>query len=1151
MPFSPTTHDEAEHPPALSGTPTAWTTLGIIALLIAGWLLADELICGAIRATLVAVSWQRGESVHVEKMHLDGNGGVEMRGIEWSFGPKEHRSSLKCDWAILRVNSPWRLIFHGGGGEHRILSEVMAGKSRLLVDLLQTPASVKAPAENSGGARLALPNPNLLPASFTAGPVDTVVIGENGRIAVNGLFLRLPSRWPGRITIGDSTADVGSWRRTIPKGSAPAFWDGTTLRIGEMGLVEGLDLQELTLKPLDDRLEFGLRGMIGKGILRGDGSLGTKGPAGWLEVTLVGERLGLEAFSGLMKDDNRATGTIQQARFTFRGDPRRPMDADSALRLVARNFRWEGKGWESLRVAATLTGRTLTVSEMLLRQGDNELEAEGQSRLPADWRAILRAPFSGTFRATLADAGTLAALAGPELVPLGGGLSFEGEIRGADNKAEGYCNFAGSGTRLRDLSVDWMKGCILFEGEKTQLAYLEASAGADRIVAEGTVANSRPHAYSAKADVAVKNLTKSLAQLGITTPPAIGGGALRATWQGEGETSTTNHTGTFQASVSDWVSRRTKAGMSGRFEGGYSPGRLELSKAEFFQGDLTLSMQLKATRGNITASSIKATRPGKPKPLLEGYLSLPVDPNDFRESGDALRTLAMDSPVSMNMLFRGIKAEELADLLGQQAGFTGTLEGAIAANGTPAEPDLDATLRIGKFSPGAGGATRDLSLAISTGNHIVSVGLEQQPALNSPLRLQATLPLRLAIDHGRLRLADESATIEASAVLRQVPLDGWIDLLDGKKAVPLLQATATGDVRLLGTVAKPTLEGSLGIKAREAILYGPTRLQNLDLTFRMDGKSPVMTMTNGSASYAGKPLALSGTLALVGQESEAKWRLDGSELPVSLGSEIHTVASAALQLTSKGTNAPVLAGTVSLKPAALDLRRKLTPVFAPPGLTISPVPFSTQGEQGSSLDNLQLDLAVKTPALPHTESESPTLAPLVMADLTVRGTADVPKVTGSVTAINQTLRLPSGTFYLPEARLLFGEGGERFDAEPSFGITSLGLCTVTPGGPASALRCGIAGPEGTAAPDLMMALLSPVPKRGEKVVNSAAILQGAAWARQAMLFPTPAAEWSTSRLGSHQPGALGFYGTPWIWNWSEGSTTTRTATNTEPHNTSR
>jgi hypothetical protein len=28
-----------------------------------------------------------------------------------------------------------------------------------------------------------------------------------------------------------------------------------------------------------------------------------------------------------------------------------------------------------------------------------------------EWRAILRAPFSGTFRATLADAGTLAALA--------------------------------------------------------------------------------------------------------------------------------------------------------------------------------------------------------------------------------------------------------------------------------------------------------------------------------------------------------------------------------------------------------------------------------------------------------------------------------------------------------------------------------------------------------------------------------------------------------------------------------------------------------------------------------------------------------------------------------------------------------------------
>ena len=1151
MPFSPTTNDEAEHPPALSGTPTAWTTLGIIALLIAGWLLADELICGAIRASLVAVSWQRGESVRVEKLLLDGNGGVEMHGVEWIRGPKEHRSSLKCDWAILRLNTPWRMIVPAPGQEHRFLREVLAGKSRVLADLRETPSTGKPPSGSGVTPGWPLPNPDLLPAALTAGPLDLVVIGEGGRLAVNGLHLRLPSRWPGRILFGDATADVGSWHRTIPKGSAPAFWDGTTLRIGELGLGEGIELKEMTLKPLADRLEFGLRGMIGKGILRGDGSLGTAGPAPRLEVTLVGEHLGLEAFSGLMKDENPATGTIQQARFTFRGDPRQPLDADSALRLVARNFRWEGKGWESLRVAATLTGRTLTLSEMLLRQGDNELEAEGQSRIPADWRAILRAPFSCTFQATLADAGTLAALAGPELGRLGGGLAFEGEIRGSDNRAEGYCNFNGSGTRFRDLSVDWLKGCIFFEGEKTHLAYLEANAGGDRILAEGTVANNRPHAYSAKADVAVKNVTKCIAQLGITTPPALGGGALRATWQGQGETSTTNHTGTFQAGVSDWVSPRTKAGMSGRFEGSYAPGLLELTKAEFFQGDLTLSMQLKATAGNITASSITAMRAGKPKPLLEGFLSLPVDPDDFRKSGDARRTLAMNSPLSMNLLFRGIKAEELADLLGQQAGFNGTLEGAITAIGTPAEPDLGGTLRIGNFSFGAGSAPRDLTLAISTANHVISAGLEQAPALNPPLSLKATLPLRFVLNHGRLAFADEEAPVEARATLRQVPLDGWISLLGLKKTLPLFQTTASGEVKLAGSVAKPTLEGSLGIKAREAILYGSTKLQNLDLTFRMDGKSPVMTLTNAAASYAGKPLSLAGAVAFGGEERGARVTLEGSDLPVFLGSEIQTGASASLQLTSKGSNAPVLAGNVTLRPAAIDLRRKLTPVFTPPGLAVSPVPFSTVEPGGSTLENLQLDLAVKTAASHPSGGEKSAGAPLVMVDLTVKGPADSPKVNGSVTAINQTLRLPSGTFYLPEAKLLLGEGVERFDDEPAFGITSLGLCTVTPGGPASALRCGIAGPEGTAAPDLMMALLSPVPKRGEKAVNSAAILQGAAWARQAMLFPTPAAEWSTSRLGSHQPGALGFYGTPWIWNWSEGNTTTRTATNTEPHNTSR
>ena len=1138
MPFSPTISDEATHPPARSETPTAWITLGLIGLLLAGWIFSGQIAAGVIRVALFGTMVARGEQLHVEKISLDPNGAIALRGIEWNRGAKEHRSSLKCDWAMIRLSSPWPMILGAKGKEGPWIREIVTGKAKLLADLRDTPSREQASKSGKDapvGMSWVLPA-QLLPSSFAAGPVDVVVIGETFRLAVNGLQLNLPDRWPGKISLGGATVDVGSRHATVPKGTAPAIWDGSTLRCGTLGLGEGMALKELTLTPMKDRLEFGLRGVIGKGILRGDGSLGRAGQRDRLEVTLVGERLGLEAFGGFLKDPKQATGTISQARFTFRGNPSRPLEADSALRLIAKNFRWEGKGWESLRIAATLTGRTLTLSELLLRQGENELEAEGQSRLPEDWRTILRAPFSATFSATLADAGSLAAIAGPEFGRLGGGLAFEGEIHGAENKAEGYCNVAGYGARIRDLPVDWLKGNILFEGEKTHVTYFEACSGEDRIVGEGTVANGRPHAYSAKAEVSVKSLTGRLAQLGLDTASAIGSGSVKGTWQGEG--SMTNHGGSFRAKVTDWVSSMTREGLSGRFEGSYGGGRLELTKADFFQDDLTISMQLALTPGNISATAIKAVREGTGKPLLEGEVTLPVDANDFRASGNLVRTLVMDRPLLLDLRMRGIKAEDLAEALGQKSGFGGTLDGDISVKGTPATPEIKSTLRVGKFTTQSEAAGQDLKLVGETRDHRLYLSVDQDPTTKAPLALRATLPLQLANDHGQLRFAENGSPIEGSLRLQQTPLDGWFFLLGTSGHCPLLGATATGEVKVVGTVGKPAVEGSLTVVAREATLFGPEKLRTINLPFLMEGKSPVMVLNNGTATYDGKTVSLTGTVTLAGDAAGVSLKILGNELPVSFGSAFATTGTADLQLTTAATGT-VLGGTLTLKPSTADLGRGLTSCFAPPGLAIGGNLIAPP-RLDEALPNLQLALEIKT-------SGDPTNAdnPLISVDLLVKGSAQAPKVTGKVTAVNQTLRLPAGSFLLPEARLLFEGSGARLDPAPAYGFTRIGPFVLTPAFDGTGTSCGIAGPAGKTAADVILALECPSTMRGENTHNAAPILQGISWLRQQTLFPLPAVPWSTPFRESPAAGSLGFYGTPWIWNWSDAPI------RTQPNNTSR
>ena len=1137
------TNGDVDHPPARSGTPTAWVALAVIFFLVTGWIFADRLACAAIRAGIAAASWTRGESVAISGLFFNERGDLEAHGLVWAWGPKDHRSTLKSDWIIISPAPLRTLLFSKAGEERRWIREFALGKSRLLLDFRRgtagnTPPSGAAALPESGSFFI---KPSLLPCSLAGGPIDAVLIGEGNRLEVNDLWVMLPDRWTGRISFRGATADLGSWHRAIPAGSCEALWENGSLRMGSLGLGEGMALGELTLKPLGGRLEFGLRGTIGKGLLRGDGSLGFSGgksPAD-LDVTLVGERLGLEAFNDILDREKRATGLISQARFTFRGDPARPLEADASVRMIAKNFRWEGRGWESLRLAATLTGRTLSLSELSLRQGENEVDAEGRSTLPADWRLILRAPFSANFRAQLEDAGSLLSLAGSELQglgTLGGGLALEGEIHGADNRAEGYCNLSGNGTRLRGLTLDWMKGWILFEGEKTRLLSLIAQSGPDRITLEGTVNNNRPHDYEGRAEVAVADLSKRLAQLGILIA-AVKGGTLAGTWQGTG--SMNQHTGTFQARVTDCVGRWTPAGLSGSFEGSYAPGKVEISKAEFRQENLRLGLQMAATQQQFSLYGIWVRRDEKGRPLLEGSLSLPLDGTEFLGTG-ALATLAMEKPLALDLHLRGIRAGELAGLLGQEAPFGALLEGEVTAAGTPVTPDLHVSLKASQFTPrsirGAASESKptkplgDLTFIAQTAEGKTAMKLSMEPSANAPLVVALSLPLQLALKEDSLHLANGEAPLSGTATLHGLALDDWAGLFALPIESVFRQPLADGDITLSGTSRKPVFGGYLLLRASSIIPIAGQGLRDLQIPLAFDGGKAVLG-EHASASYQGKPVVLGGEIDWTEGNLAVEMKLRGTDLPVSPGEGIATTGDADLTLTRKGGKDPLLAGELRLHPAKADLKRALTPAFTPPALFI-PALSGTSAKTDAQTGGLQLDLAVMTP-----EKEASTVAgPIITTDLRIKGSAYAPAVNGTVAARNQTVALPAGDFLLPSAKVTVEQSVPRLEEGTLYGFTRAGFCVLSPGGSLAAPTVAVDGIGETAAPDLLMALASPP----RKISSSAPIRQGAAWLRQLTVAPVAARDWITSRLGTPEAGSLGFYGSPWGWSSAQSSAPQKT-----------
>jgi len=1117
--------EDSDHPPAMSGTPTAWRTLVLLALAVAFGLFYKPLFCTALRGGLALAVWGYGGELHMDQLALTDDGWIQARGITSLLGPRNHRSIIKSTGIAVRLVSMRQLFQSAKAGPQRFVGELIVGKTKVLLDTRDEAHLAKPLTNRSVRSLLSFVRPGLfLPSiSCMVESLDLVMIGDHHRLAVNGLTLRLPDRWAGRISYADGAVDVGNWHRLLPKATAPASWEGGILHLSELDLGHELILKEASLRPAPGGMDFGMYGNVGPGRLRGDGTLGMPLNPNHLELTLVGEGLPLEAFREWMKGEKKATGVISQARLTFHGNPSDPVNADSSLRLIARDVHWEGKGWESLRLAATLTGRNLTLSELQLQQKENAVTASGQSHLPADWHAALRAPFTGKFHAELEDASALAGLAGPEFAQLGGGLLLEGEIHGAENKAEGYCNLTGTGMTIKKLPLDWVKGCMIFAGDQTQLTSLEAWSGRDHLSLSGQVANSRPHAYKGEAQADVRDLTKRLSQLGVTTASVIGGGGVKFRWQGKGVAAV--HTGSFQTQINGWVSKWTTSGMSGTFEGTYSPGKVELSKADFKQDDLTLGLKLSATTAAFRATAIVATRAGKQLPLVRGDLLLPFNAPEFWQSGDALKTIAMDGTVDINLLLQGIKAEEIAGLLGQQIPFVGTLEGSIAAKGTPAKPELHAAMSIRNFSPKQGGPTADLSVSLGAEEGKARAKLLQEPASASPLSVEWEGPLRLVNDQGTIRIGDTDQPISGSATFKHVPLDGWVSMarLD---SWPLKKALMDGKIRLSGSWQQPVMEGSLLLEAEKGELFGSHQLEHLSLPMSLSSNKAALGP--GSAVYRGKPLTLSGELSWEKSPWKGGLHLKGNDLPLTLGGSLDALANIDLELGAMAAQPPVLSGSLRLHGLTGALCAELTPAFAPPACILSSPAGESSQEQArdSGVKDLQVDLSLRTDGLAMLAPQTNTSMAL---DMKAGGSALTPSLSGTIQGKNVEFTLPCGTFFAPQVRMVL-EGTHRLlSGDNAYGLTKQGFSFLTLGGVLPSPKITFEGPPGVSAPSLLMSMATG---RGEESMRL--LPQGASWCRQNQLFPLPATKWMTSRLGDYEPAAVGFYGSPWIWDLSWG-----------------
>ena len=172
-------------------------------------------------------------------------------------------------------------------------------------------------------------------------------------------------------------------------------------------------------------------------------------------------------------------------------------------------------------------------------------------------------------------------------------------------------------------------------------------------------------------------------------------------------------------------------------------------------------------------------------------------------------------------------------------------------------------------------------------------------------------------------------------------------------------------------------------------------------------------------------------------------------------------------------------------------------------------------------------MALKTDGLVSLDSPSDTS---ISVDVHAGGAALSPSFSGKIEGKNVELSLPCSTFVVPQARIVLEASRGTLSGDNAYGLTKEGFCILSLGGVLPAPTIAFEGVQGVSAPGLLMTMAS----RPEQMKSL--LLQKISWCRQNLLFPLPAAGWVTSRLGNYEPGALGFYGAPWIWSFSLGGT---------------
>ena len=836
------------------------------------------------------------------------------------------------------------------------------------------------------------------------------ILGENFRHVFEGVNLLLNSQAHGRLRVETVSVQVGAFNKVFGPFSAPTTWDRGDASLAGLDLLPGVTLTDMSLRPgtrSGPSLSFSAR-VFGGG-LRGDVSLakGARGRA-W-DIAVFGSNIAMDGIPALFDLPGQARGTLVEGRFTFRGDTARPADAEASLRVLAKDFRWNERGWDSLEIGASLIHRRLLVSNFDLRQKENKVTVNGEISLAEGWSKISESPFLANVRANIQELDSLAGLLGGSLGKASGQLTAEGSLSGRPGSLDGFLGIRGSGIVYHAIPVERMNLEILFRKKQVDLVRCEMVSGQDTLHAKGTVALAAPHDYSAELRANLQEAATYVRPFYSEGEGAVSGGAMGIEWKGQGMSGA--HSGEFTVELSKFASSLTPAGLTGRFAGAYSPENLYFSDLDLENGNMHLRTRANLSASGLTFEGVELTLASKP--LLSGSAFLPVDAFAIARGADWKAAVLK----SNNMYFQAntpaeIDLRDLLRLAGQDLPLVGSFKVQLEGSGPPSKPHISAQIK-GRAVAFGGADVPSSAVAIDLKTNAGAAVLDGRIESGgmAPAILKASFPLGLSqAADGALRWIDTQAPFDAALEMPR------LDLALARLILPFLKrlrGEISGHVKVTNTIETPTITGEAEVRS---------------VSFGFDGLASGVERLHGKIAVADglfrfqniEGTVCKGRFAMEGgceflEPWKPKWNLTWvmDQVPLASHSAVSLLATGTLQASGDSTSG-ILSGALGFEGSSVRGIFSLQPLLSQKSASV-PDFRATAGILSNLTPSTDWLLDVKIDGESGVKVLGGRFSAFLMPDLRLLGTSGQPLPVGRISLVN----LDASGFFIDSGALYF------------------------------------------------------------------------------------------------------------------------------------